>query len=146
MKHRDLEIRLQELEQQQAMLKTQIDEAKAGEADKSMIGELMTKWVDVTARMNEIGLWQEADAKNPGYGIQIRVDGMWRPKLPEFGSIEVAIAAMQSPDGGSGLTQNEIWAARAFRAAEDAQETVKSLDGRSPFIPEEERKKFNTTL
>ena len=87
-----------------------------------------------------------ADEKGAKYGMSVRVNGMWRPKLPEVGSVEKALEAMNSPDGGFGHSAMAVKAAREFRSSEDAQNCVRSLDGRSPIIPEKERKPFNTTL
>ena len=126
------------------MLK-QVSEAGARGPEKPVIAELMLKYPDVEARMDEIHLWEKAEEQNPRYGTQIRVNGMWRPKLPEFGSLERALEAMNSPTGG-GHSAAAVRAAREFRSSEDARETVRSLDGRSPLVPEEERKPFNTTL
>ena len=146
MRHRDLELRLQELEFRQIFLEQQIDEAKAADADKSSIAELMIQYADVSARKDEIRQWQIADEADPKYGTQMRVDGMWRPKLPEFGSIEKALECMNSPDGGFGLQPAAVRAAREALAQNDNQEVIRALDGRSPLLPEGERKPFNTTL
>ena len=146
MRHRALELRLQELELRKVFLEGQIDDAKASDAEKSAIGELMIQYADASGRMDEIRQWQKEAETDPKYGTQVRADGMWRPRLPEFGSIELALEAMNSPDGGFGVSPAAVKAAREFRAQEDAQETVKALDGRSPLIPEGERKPFNTTL
>src|SRR3989304_2027689 len=121
------------------------NETRASGAEKTAIAELMLKYTDVEARMDEIRLWEKAEEENPRYGTQVRVNGMWRPKLPEFGSLERALEAMNSPTGG-GHSAAAVKAAREFRSSEDARETVRSLDGRSPLVPEEERKPFNTTL
>jgi uncharacterized coiled-coil protein SlyX len=146
MRHRALELRLQELELRQVFLKQQIDEAKTSGAEKSAIGELMTQYVDVSARMDEIRQWQKTDAESPKYGTQVRVDGMWRPKLPVFGSMEKALESLTSPDGGFGLSPSAVRAARERQTQGDTQEAIRALDGRSPLLPEDERKPFNTTI
>lgn len=146
MNHRALEMRLQDLEDRLVILHEKIQEAKKAEAERSVIGDLMMKYTAVEAQMGEIRAWQKADEKDPKYGTQVRVNGMWRPRLPVFGSVDEALEAMNSPDGGFGATTRAIAAARAWRAERDAQETVYALDGRSPLLPEDERKPFNTTL
>src|SRR3972149_3236867 len=100
MRHRAFELRLQELEMQLEFLVKQINEARTSGAEKTAIAELMLKYTDVEARMDEIRLWEKAEEENPRYGTQVRVNGMWRPKLPEFGSLERALEAMNSPTGG----------------------------------------------
>jgi len=146
MRHRDFELRLQGLELRQVFLEKQIDEAKASGAEKSAIGELMVQYADVSARMDEIRQWQNEENSDPKYGSQVRVDGMWRPRLPEFGSINKALEAMNSPDGGHGLSPAAVKAAREYQERGDVQEVIRALDGRSPLLPEGERKPFNTTL
>jgi hypothetical protein len=146
MKYRALELRLEDLQTQAEVLVKRIDEAKESGQDRSVIGELMLEYAGVNARMNEILLWKKMEEANPKYGTQVRVDGMWRPKLPEFGSIERALEAMHSPTGSGIHSAAAVRAAREFRATEDARNTVIALDGRSPLIPEGERKPFNTTL
>jgi hypothetical protein len=130
----------------QEFIASQIKEAEAAGTTKATLAELMLQYNDVCARMDEIRQWQKADEASPKYGTQVRVNGAWRPKLPEAGSIEKALAAMNSPDGGLGHSAAAVRAAREFRAGKDAQTTVRSLDGRSPIVPEAERKPFNTTL
>jgi len=146
MRHRALELRLQELELRQVFLEGQIDEAKASGAEKGVIGELMTQYVDVSARKDEILQWQKEDSASPKYGTQVRVDGMWRPKLPEFGSMEKALEALASPSGGKGWSASAVRAARERQTQGDTQEVIRALDGRSPLLPEDERKPFVTTL
>ena len=146
MRHRVLEMRLQDLEDKLLVLVEQIEEAKKGGAAKQVIGELMMKYSIVEARMDEVRLWQKMDEDNPKYGTQVRVDGSWRPKLPTFGSVEKALEVMKNPQEWYGTSTRAVVAARAYRAEGDAQETVNALDGRSPLLPESERKPFNTTL
>lgn len=146
MRHRPLEMRLQDLEDQLVMLHEQIQAAKRDEVGKDVIGELMLKYTAVEARMDENRLWQKADEESPKYGTQIRVAGVWQPKLPVFGSVEKALEVMKDPEGHYGASARAVVAARAWRAHTDAQETANTLNGRSPLLPPEERKPFNTTL
>ncbi len=138
--------RLQELEAERQFLVTQIEDAKKECQDRAIIAEKMLKYTDLEARIDEINLWTVADEKSARYGTQIRVNGMWQPKLPVYGSVEEALEAMNSPDGGFGHSAGAVRAAREMRAKEDYQGCVWSLDGRSPLIPEDERKPFNITL
>jgi hypothetical protein len=39
----------------------------------------------------------------------------------------------------TGLSESDVRRAREFRAKEDAEISIKNMDGRSPYIPEEER-------
>ena len=145
MNHRTLEMRLQELELKQAHLEKGIDEAKASGADKEVIGKLVMEYVDISARKSEILQWQEETAKDPKYGSHMRINGMWHPKLPMFGSVEKALEAMHSPAGWF-PNADAVKAAREFNARTDVQGMLRALDGRSPLLPEEERKPFNTTI
>lgn len=145
MRHRALQQRLEDLQVQEEILVKQIDTAKETQ-EKSAVGELMLQYAALKARQDEVSLWMAAEESSPKYGTQVRTDGMWRPKLPEFGSIDKALEAMNSPTGGGIHSVAAMLSAREFRTVEDTREAVRALDGRSPLMPENERKPFNTTL
>ena len=146
MKDHALDVRLADLQQEADILVQKIDAAKADGQDKSAVGELMLKYAGIRGRVDEIHAWKEVAEKGARYGTQVRVDGVWRPKLPVFGSIEKALEAMNSPTGGGIHSAAAVKAAREFRAAEDALNAARAVEGRSPLLSEAERKPFNTTL
>jgi hypothetical protein len=66
---------------------------------------------------------------------------MHRPKLPVFESKQQREAALNNRAGTlTGLKESDVRRAREFRAKEDAEVSIKNMDGRSPYITEEERK------
>jgi len=86
-------------------------------------------------------LWSKEIDLDPGYGKLIRyADGIRRPKLPVFESRAERTAALENRAGTTeGLSEADVRRAREFRAKEDAEISIRNMDGRSPYIPEEER-------
>jgi len=146
MRPQALVLRLADLEVQEEILAKKIDSAKAEEQDKAIIGEMMLEYAGIKARQDEILQWQKSAEADPRYGTPVRVNGMWRPKLPEFGSIEKALEVMSAPNGTCPHTVDGVYAAREHLTVESATEAVRAMNGRSPLIPEDERRPFNTTL
>ena len=52
---------------------------------------------------------------------------------------EVASALGNRAGTTEGLSEADVRRAREFRAKEDAEISIRNMDGRSPYIPEEER-------
>ena len=98
--------------------------------------------------IKELKQWSRELDLDPGYGKLMRcTDGKHRPKLPVFRSKEERGAALDNRKGTlTGLSESDVRRAREFRAREDAEISIKNMDGRSPYIPEEERKPPRGTL
>ena len=98
--------------------------------------------------IKELKQWSKELDLDPGYGKLIRcADGVHRPKLPVFASKEERGAALDNREGTlTGLSESDVRRAREFRAREDAEISIKNMDGRSPYIPEGERKPARGTL
>jgi len=91
--------------------------------------------------IEELKQWSRELDLDPGYGKLVRcADGMHRPKLPVFENREVRAAALDNREGTvGGLSPPDVRRAREFRSREDAEISIKNMDGRSPYIPEGER-------
>ena len=97
--------------------------------------------------ISELRQWSREIDLDPGYGKLLRcADGIHRPKLPIFVSVEERTAALDNRAGTGTLSESDIRRAREFRAKEDAEISIRNMDGRSPHIPEEERKQPRGTL
>ena len=98
--------------------------------------------------INELKQWSREIDLDPGYGKLIRfADGTRGPKLPTFVSVEERTMALENRAGtNTGLSEAGVRRAREFRAKEDAEVTIRNMDGRSPYIPEDERKPPRGTL
>jgi len=98
--------------------------------------------------ISELKQWSREIDLDPGYGKLMRCsDGNRRPKLPVFVSAEMRASALENRAGTTtGLSEADVRRAREFRAREDAEVSIRSMDGRSPYIPEEERKPPRGTL
>ena len=92
-------------------------------------------------RISELKQWSREIDLDPGYGKLVRHhDGIHRPKLPVFENREIRAAALDNRAGTlTGLSESDVRRAREFRAKEDSEISIKNMDGRSPYIPEEER-------
>jgi len=104
--------------------------------------------LEIQGGIRELKQWSREIDLDPGYGKLMRcADGKHRPKLPMFESKEERGIALDNRAGTlSGLSEADVRRAREFRAKEDAEISIKNMDGRSPYIPEEERKQPRGTL
>ena len=98
--------------------------------------------------INELKQWSREIDLDPGYGKLIRhADGIPRPKLPVFEDKQQRAAALENRAGTlTGMSESDVRRAREFRAKEDAEISIRTMDGRSPYIPEEERGQPKGTL
>ena len=137
MDQRRLELRI-------AYLKRQISELthqKSKETEVVLIRRVEDGILEIQGGIKELKQWAREIDLDPGYGKLIRcADGVRRPKLPVFESVEQRVAALANRAGTlTGLSESDVKRAREFRAREDAEISIRNMDGRSPYIPEEER-------
>ena len=67
--------------------------------------------------------------------------------MPVFVNAEERAAALDNRAGTTtGLSESDVRRAREFRAREDGEVSIRNMDGRSPYIPEDERKPPRGTL
>ena len=101
----------------------------------------------VQGGISELKQWSREIDLDPGYGKLMRCsDGVHRPKMPVFMNAEERAAALDNRAGTATLSESDIRRAREFRAKEDGEVSIRNMDGRSPYIPEEERKPPRGTL
>ena len=98
--------------------------------------------------ISELKQWSREIDLDPGYGKLMRCsDGVHRPKMPVFVNAEERAAALDNRAGTTtGLSESDVRRAREFRAKEDGEVSIRNMDGRSPYIPEDERKPPRGTL
>jgi hypothetical protein len=110
-------------------------------SDVSEIRRLDDEILSLQGGIIELKQWAREIDQDPGYGKLIRhADGIRRPKLPVFVDKQQRAAALDNRAGTlTGLSESDVRRAREFRAKEDAEISIKNMDGRSPYIPEEER-------
>ena len=98
--------------------------------------------------IKELKQWSREIDLDPGYGKLIRhADGVRRPKLPVFEDKQQRAAALENRAGTlTGMSESDVRRAREFRAKEDAEMSIRNMDGRSPYIPEEERRQPRGSL
>ena len=98
--------------------------------------------------IRELKQWSREIDIDPGYGKLMRcADGVHRPKLPVFKSKEERGIALNNRAGTlTGLSESDVRRSRESRAREDAEISIRNMDGRSPYISEEERKPPRGTL
>lgn len=98
--------------------------------------------------IEELRQWSRELDLDPGYGkLILGKDNIHRPKLPTFSSVAERTEALTNREGTlTGLSGDDVKRAREFRAREDAEVSIKNMDGRSPYIPEEERKQPRGTV
>ena len=104
--------------------------------------------LDTQGGISELKQWSREIDLDPGYGKLMRcTDGIHRPKMPVFADAEERAAALDNRAGTTtGLSESDIRRAREFRAKEDGEVSIRNMDGRSPYIPEDERKPPRGTL
>jgi len=132
-------------------LKRQISEIEARKADLSdvsMIRRIEDDILRLQGGIRELKQWGREIDLDPGYGKLIRcADGMHRPKLPVFESREERSAALENREGTTtGMSASDVLRAREQNARDGAEVSIRNMDGRSPYVPEEERSKPRGTL
>ena len=102
----------------------------------------------VQGGIGELKQWSREIDLDPGYGKLMRCsDGIHRPKMPVFVNAEERASALDNRAGTTtGLSESDVRRAREFRAKEDGEVSILNMDGRSPYIAEEERKPPRGTL
>ena len=144
MDQRRLELRMRYLKR--AIAELEYEKSKLSEV--AQIRRIEDDVLEIQGGIRELKQWSREIDLDPGYGKLIRcADGKHRPKLPMFESKEERGIALDNRAGTlSGLSEADVRRAREFRAKEDAEISIKNMDGRSPYIPEEERKQPRGTL
>lgn len=114
---------------------------KAKLSEVSQIRRLEDEILMLQGGIRELKQWSREIDLDPGYGKLIRhADGVRRPKLPVFEDKQQRAAALDNRAGTlTGLSESDVRRAREFRSKEDAELSIKNMDGRSPYITEEER-------
>jgi len=132
-------------------LKRQISEIEARKADLSdvsMIRRIEDDILRLQGGIRELKQWGREIDLDPGYGKLIRcADGMHRPKLPVFESREERSAALENREGTTtGMSASDVLRAREQNARDGAEVSIRNMDGRSPYVDEEERGEQRGTL
>jgi hypothetical protein len=137
MDQRRLELRLLYLKE----LVDGFEQRRAKTSDVSEIRRLEDEILMLQGGIKEVKQWSKEIDLDPGYGKLIRhADGIRRPKLPVFVDKQQRAAALDNRAGTlDGKSESDVRRAREFRAKEDAEVSIKNMDGRSPYIPAEER-------
>jgi hypothetical protein len=119
-----------------------LEHKKGSLEDVSAIRRIEDEILKLQGGLLELRQWGRELDLDPGYGKLIRcADGIHRPKLPVFKDKEQRSAALSNRAGTlTGLSESDVRRAREFRAKEDAETSIVNMDGRSPYISEEERK------
>jgi hypothetical protein len=89
-------------------------------------------------KLEEMQDWMRILNKDPGWGDLINVEGRQVPRMPKFKSPEERQERLANWPSAKGHDEDYVRRAREFRAAEDAQDDARFLDGIGP-IAEEER-------
>ena len=121
---------------------------RSGLSEVAQIRRLEDNILGLQGGIKELKQWAKEIDEDPGYGKLVRdPDGFRRPKLPVFESRQEREAVLANRAGaGPGLSESDVRRAREFRVREDAEIAAKGMDGRSPYIPEEERGASRGTL
>ena len=138
MDQRRLELRINFLKRQIATM----EHERTKMADVSKIRRAEDDILELQGGIKELKQWSREIDLDPGYGqLMRRADGVRRPKLPVFESKEQRDVALNNRAGTlTGLSEADVRRARESRAREDGQTSIRNMDGRSPYIPAEERK------
>jgi len=144
MDQRRLELRIFYLKRQIA----ELEHKRAKMSEVAEIRRIEDIILGLQGGIKELKQWSREIDLDPGYGKLIRCpDGIHRPKLPVFENREVRAVALDNRAGTlTGLSESDVRRAREFRAKEDAEVSIKNMDGRSPYIPEEERGQAKGTI
>jgi len=121
---------------------------KSGLSEVAMIRRIEDRILWLQGGVEELQQWSRELDLDPGYGkLILGKDNIHRPKLPTFSSVAERTEALTNREGTlTGLSGADVKRAREFRAREDAEVSIKNMDGRSPYIPEEERKQPRGTV
>ena len=144
MDQRRLELRLMYLKE----LVVGFELRKTKTSEVSEMRRLDDEILSLQGGIIELKQWSREIDQDPGYGKLMRhADGIRRPKLPVFVDKQQRAAALENRSGTlTGLSESDVRRAREFRAKEDAEISIRTMDGRSPYIPEEERGQSKGTL
>jgi len=121
---------------------------KNGLSEVAEIRRIEDRVLGLQGGVNELKQWSRELDLDPGYGkLILGKDNIHRPKLPTFASVAERTQALTNRNETlTGLDEAGVRRAREFRAREDAEVSIKSMDVRSPYIPEEERKQPRGTI
>jgi hypothetical protein len=144
MDQRRIELRVVYLKQQISALEDQ----RATLTDVSQIRRAEDEILEKQGGVKELKQWGREIDLDPGYGNLVRCsDGTHRPKLPVFESREERTAALDNMEGTiSGMSASDVLRAREQNARDGAEVSIRNMDGRSPYISEEERSEPRGTL
>ena len=144
MDQRRIELRVVYLKQQISALEDQ----RVALADVSQIRRAEDEILKKQGGVEELKQWGKEIDLDPGYGKMVRcADGMHRPKLPVFESREERAAALDNMEGTiSGMSASDVLRAREQNARDGAEVSIRNMNGRSPYIAEEERSEPRGTL
>lgn len=143
MDQRRIELRIIYLKRQIAVM----DHEKTKATDVGQIRRYEDSVLKTQGAIAELKQWTRELDLDPGYGKLIRSgDGSRKIKLPMFESREERAAALENRAGTATLSESDIRRAREFRAREDGEVSVRNMDGRSPYVSEEERKPPRGTI
>jgi hypothetical protein len=116
-------------------------------AEVAQIRRVEDEILELQGGIKELRQWGREIDLDPGYGRLIRCfDGIRRPKLPVFETREARVVALENRAGTGTLSEADVRRAREFRAREDSELSILNMDGRSPYISEEERSPPRGTL
>ena len=116
-------------------------------AEVAQIRRVEDDILELQGGIKELRQWSREIDLDPGYGRLIRCsDGMRRPKLPVFETREARSVALDNRAGTGTLSEADVRRAREYRAREDGKLSILNMDGRSPYISEEERSPPRGTL
>jgi len=132
-------------------LKQQIDALKSLRATLSDVSQIRRTEDDILKKqggIKELKQWNREIDLDPGYGKMVRgPDGIHRPKLPVFESRAKRIATLDNMEGTTaGMSASDVLRAREQNARDGAEVSIRNMDGRSPYIDEEERSDPKGTL
>ena len=144
MDQRRLELRIMYLKRRIS----KIENTKATLTEVADMRRLDDAILEIQGGISELKQWGREIDLDPGYGKLMRcTDGIHRPKMPVFVSAEERASALDNRAGTTtGLSESDVRRAREFRAKEDGEISILNMDGRSPYIPESERKPPRGTL
>lgn len=138
MDQRRIELRIVYLMRQISVMQNN----KSNADDVAQIRRWEDSIIKTQGAIDELKQWIREIDQDPGYGKLIRyADGTRKPKLPVFESREERAAALENRAGTTtGLSEADVRRAREYRSREDGEISIRNMDGRSPYIPEDERK------
>ena len=144
MDQRRIELRIVYLKQQIDALDIQ----KAALSEVSQIRRIEDDILGKQGAIAELKQWGREIDLDPGYGKLVRcVDGVHRPKLPVFESREERAAATDNMEGTTaGMSASDVLRAREQNARDGAEVSIRNMDGRSPYVSEDERSAPRGTL